>query len=360
VREEAIMSPWEMINETVVKPLKEHTVLAIIALGVLFYVLGASEASWLKPHYSDHAARAGLAIFGAGVCAAIMRSNQFLRIFQENLHSMLSDPKQRFNQQLQENLLAVLCKPGEEFTRHLRDNLLEVIYNPPGMADNKQCQDKWEMLTKLLLSRLLLEQSEAATAAIVKSLMAKRQSYYLDDFQTKYRLKIDDNTITVTNSMCADVHLAPDCNNHVFSQTIESDAAAELISFTLDNRKVEPVQERRRRGDGQQGEELTITVNLEQHLQPGQKTIRLERVYQTVQSLRTEPFISATISRFIKGAVIRTRVSQGYRVRLIANGIEKCDPIPEPDGGGFIRWDLAKPNVLLLPGQGYTLIIIAN
>ena len=30
------------------------------------------------------------------------------------------------------------------------------------------------------------------------------------------------------------------------------------------------------------------------------------------------------------------------------------------DGGGYIRWDLAKPNVLLLPGQGYTLVIIAN
>lgn len=354
------MSLWEVINETVVKPIREHAVLAIVAAGVLLYVLGASRASWLEPDYSDHAARAGLAIFGAGVCAAIMRSNQFLKIFQDNLHTMLSDPNQRFNQQLQENLLAVLCKPGEEFTRHLRHNLLEIIYTPPEAADNKQFQDKWEMLTKLLLSRLLLEQSEAATAAIVKSLMDKRQSYYLDDFQTKYRLSIRDDTITVTNTMCADVHLAPNCNNHVFSQTIESDAAAELLWFTLDNRKVTPVLERSGRGDEQQGEKLTITVNLEEYLQPQQKTIRLERVYQTVQNLRTEPFISATISRFIKGAVIRTRISRGYRVRLIANGIEKCDPVPEADGGGYIRWDLAKPNVLLLPGQGYTLVIIAN
>lgn len=215
------------------------------------------------------------------------------------------------------------------------------------------------MLTRLLLSRLLTDQSAAATAALVESLMEKRHSYYLDDFKISYHMETDGSSVMVTNTMCADVHLAPDCSNYLFVQTIESDAAAELLSFTLDGDRVEPVLELSGRRSAQ-GEQLTVSVNLKDYLKPGQHTIRLERTYVTVQDMHAEPFISDTISRFIKGAVIETEISPGYRVRLIANGMEKCNPKPVPGGGRKVRWELAQHNVLLLPGQGYTLILIAN
>lgn len=68
--------------------------------------------------------------------------------------------------------------------------------------------------------------------------------------------------------------------------------------------------------------------------------------------------INATLTRFINGAVIKTRISKGYHIRFINDSIEMANDDPVVDTDGYLRWVLAVPGKLLLPGQGYTLVII--
>ena len=68
--------------------------------------------------------------------------------------------------------------------------------------------------------------------------------------------------------------------------------------------------------------------------------------------------INATLTRFINGAVIKTRISKGYHIRFINDSIEMANDDPVVDTDGYLRWVLAVPGKLLLPGQGYTLVIV--
>jgi hypothetical protein len=72
------MSLITLANRVLVEPVKEHMVLGIVLAGAFAYVLGESRVSWLAPEYASHAAKAGATFFGAGICAAILRSKQFL------------------------------------------------------------------------------------------------------------------------------------------------------------------------------------------------------------------------------------------------------------------------------------------
>lgn len=89
----------------------------------------------------------------------------------------------------------------------------------------------------------------------------------------------------------------------------------------------------------------------------GHSFVKLERTYATVQSPR-EPYVSATVTRFTKGAVIRVKISRGYEVRMLSIGFQGHTKSTVPDGEGFTRWTLAPPEGLLLPGQGYTLVFV--
>lgn len=50
--------------------------------------------------------------------------------------------------------------------------------------------------------------------------------------------------------------------------------------------------------------------------------------------------------------MIKTRISKGYHIRFINDSIEMANDDPVSDTDGYLRWVLAVPGKLLLPGQG--------
>ena len=58
--------------------------------------------------------------------------------------------------------------------------------------------------------------------------------------------------------------------------------------------------------------------------------------------------------------LFRSRVSNGYHIRFMNDSIEMPNDDPVVDTDGYMRWVLATPGKLLLPGQGYTLVIVKD
>lgn len=225
------------------------------------------------------------------------------------------------------------------------------------MADNQVLQDRWLLLTNSILRGLLPISYNKAAEAIMGRFLDASLDYHFSDFEISYSIGVDANgKATVLNTLKADLVISPNRPQAIFTQNIESDSPSKLLSLILDNTPIDLAQ-LVAAPTGADKTKLTLTLNLLEHIGNDKRSVRFERTFSTAQDIHSEPFISATISRFIKGAVIRTRISDGYKIRFLSNGIENA-AFPVPDGEGYLRWVLAKPGNLLLPGQGYTLILV--
>ncbi|WP_025595515.1 hypothetical protein [Pseudoduganella sp. UC29_71] len=312
------------LKHAIVEPISNNPALTLLAAGLLLYLAGVSKSAYLSDDWALRLKDLGLAIFSGGVFSCLLKSAQFSALFQKQI--------------------------------------LTAFYDPAKITDNKILSERWLLMTNSILRGLLPVNYEKAADAIMARFFDDSLDYHFSDFEISYNITVDANGKgTVFNTLKADLVISPRRENPIFKQNIESDSATTLISLMIDNTPVNLEQPKPAAEEGKAARKFMLELNLREHVAPGKGAVRFERTFKTIQDLHAEPFFSATISRFIKGPVaVRTKITAPYKIRFLSNGIEKDDPIPVPDGEGYLRWVLAKPGHLLLPGQGYTLIVVKN
>ncbi len=308
----------KFIDMAFVKAISGNPALAFLVLGSLLFFASTREIIIFKVNIAPYLTDLGRTIVIAGVFSVILKSVQFSAVF--------------------------------------RDIIMAAIYNPAHIDDEPLLLKNWRLITDAIYSKWLPPRYPKPTKLLDSRYIDSKADYHFTDFQIQYDIDVKaDGRGSVGNTLKADIFLAPGRRNPVFVQTIEGDGATTLLWLRINDKKFE-AYDFQILADKPRTSRLTL--NLLEHVNPETGGARLERAFKTEQNVHSEPFINATLTRFINGAVIKTRISKGYHIRFINDSIEMPNDDPVVDNDGYMRWVLAAPGKLLLPGQGYTLVIV--
>ena len=310
----------KFIDTALVKAIAGNPALSFLILGSLLFFASTREIIIFSVNIAPYLTDLGRTIVIAGVFSVILKSVQFSAVF--------------------------------------REIIMAAIYNPAHIDDLNLLQKNWRIITDAIFSKSLPAHYPLPAKLLDSRYIDSKADYHFTDFQIQYDIDIKaDGKGSVSNTLKADIFLVPGRRKPVFVQTIEGDGATTLLWLRINDQKFE-AYDFRILADNPRTSRLTL--NLLQHINPETGGARLERAFKTEQNMHSEPFINATLTRFINGAVIKTRISKGYHIRFINDSIEMPNDDPVVDNDGYMRWVLATPGKLLLPGQGYTLVIVKD
>lgn len=308
----------KFIDTALVKAISANPALAFLMLGSLLFFASTRKIIIFNVDIAPYLTDLGRTIVIAGVFSVILKSVQFSAVF--------------------------------------RDIIMAAIYNPAHIHDETLLLKNWRLITNAIFSNWLPDKYPSPTSLLSSRYIDSKADYHFSDLQIQYKIEIRaDGSGCVSNTLKADILLAPKRKKPLFIQTIEGDGPTELLWLRINDKPFttfdfQPVQDNPR--------SKRLILDLAEHINPHTGSARLERAFSSEQNVHSEPFINATLTRFINGAVIKTKISKGYHIRFINNSNEMANDDPVVDTDGYLRWVLAVPGKLLLPGQGYTLVII--
>ena len=312
----SLKKQWEFCKSALIDPIVGNTSLLIFGAGVAAIFAAKYYKVALTPSYAELLAQLGWAMLGAGVFATILKSGQFSDLFQ----------------------------------KHIAD----VIYNPARAENQKILPEKWRLLTDARIKELLPSSYSTAVAGIEKRFFDDELDYHFESFEIVYSIVVTDSTVVITNTMDTTLRIPKHVKDPVFKQKIRGDQPARLTAIFINNRKIDLTDKTLFTGKGESRE---LVLNLRKYAK-GADSVELVRTFVMTQNLLAEPYITAVISRFIKGAVIKGLISPSHKLRFIGMGISLVEP-ETIDGNGYTTWCLAGSDDLLLPGQGYMIVIIS-
>lgn len=305
----------QFLRTLLIDPIRKNVALALFLLGISLIVVATADLGW-PPKLAAILLNIGTTLLGGGVFAVIMKSAQFSDLFQQRI--------------------------------------ADVIYDPARVEDAQQLPQKWRLLTNARLKQVLPSTYDTAAASIEQRYFTTELDYHFENYEASFEVIVnrETGTATVGSTLKVRLMISPNRIAPCFEQKIRSDSPSRLTSLLINDKNI-PV------GDDAFKDEngwKTLRINLLEHA-GNLNHVKLERTFVTVQS-RREPYISATVTRFIKGAVVRVKISGGYEVRMLSIGFDDYTKSEVPDGQGYTRWTLAPSDGLLLPGQGYTLVFV--
>lgn len=332
---------------SIIKPLRSHLVLMLSFFGLFAIFFGAVAGSWFDtlpyiPQGSGEAIlKIGSAVLGAGIFAATVKSSQFVEIFQNHLHD-------------------VIYKPIETF----------------GLQDLKQ---KWISITKKILEKTLPNSHSDVSNRIMKQFLTSELHYHFSDFKAKYDITVEpqSNNAIIIHTINTKIVISPNQENPCFKQELlVEDGNCELLSLIINREPISVDQAKKDFLSNPDNNKRQLAFNMplnqyiKQNAQNSNKIVELERTYKITQNLSSEPFLMVTIKRFVSGYFevkakieVKEKIGSGYKFSFTKIGLE--DAVKKPlihhkDAEGFYRWTLSEANDVLLPGQGFILMILPN
>lgn len=326
-------SVTNFLNASIVKPIKEHPTLVLFFLGTTLIFFGAREGDSIDSVQNIPVGtgatilKAGGAILGAGVFAAVMKSAQFTEIFKQHVHEVFYDPE-----------------------------------NAIGLDDLKH---KWTRLTESLLAISLPQSHRDATAGIMNQFFDEELEYHFENLSITIDAELlpDKETLRIRQQTVTDVIVSPNHVLPVLEQTITVDSGdCELTALLINHENVDELDAALVDNIDAKGEKK-FSIPLHKYAtgtnDNGDKVANLERVYEITQNITLEPFVLATIARYVKGFTLRVKCTN-CNIHFKTTGLGcRGSTMSTPDGCGYDIWKLADKGELLLPGQGYILILTA-
>lgn len=319
----------EIFLTIVVKPIKNNITCVFFFSGFFLILLGSifnnqiDALPYVPSGFGVVILKSGSAILGAGVFAAIMKSSQFTELFQKHIY--------------------------------------DVFYNPEHVGEGRILIEKWRTITNSILQGVLPKTHLDATEKLRVKFFTEELSYHFEQFCASYSMSVDKNTniLTVTAVTRFAAVISPHVNDPVLEQNIENDGDFKLLALRVNDTDIKDKNTYVSNEPNSKKKELKVPLKDYAFLRDDDvKVVRVERVVKYTQDLTRDPYVKAEISRYMKGATIRAKVNEGYKIFFEKFGLDKTPAISQSDDGeGYQRWVLAEPNNLLLPGQGYIMVI---
>lgn len=325
---------FDLIDVVFVKPMIKNIPLVLCVFGVIFILMGAIFGSAIDeyayiPTGTGHAfLNVGSAILGAGVFAAIMKSILFVEVFQQHI--------------------------------------FDVLYTPNVVINLKNLKEKWVMLTEAILKNTLPRYHRDAANSVLKQFFDEELQYHFENLENRYDIEVrpDGVTAIVKHTTTTDLVISPNHDNPVVIQKIKvkGQGNCKLLLLLIDNKKINLDTNEFLDTDANDQEITVFTLPLKNFLATKNtnvdRVVKLERTCEYSQNLSDEPYIVATFSRYVRTCVVKAKINK-RGVIFKKSGIDNFSNIEEiTDAQGYKRWLVAEKNQLLLPGQGYILIIV--
>lgn len=317
-----------IFSDVIIKPAINNLASVFFWGGILAVITGAlfgDSIDGVLPIGSGEALlKVGSAILGAGVFAIIMKSAQFIEIFQKHI--------------------------------------FDVFFRPETAVSDDALKDKWRDITNAMLKELLPQTHLDASKKIEQQFFNSELEYHFEEYYSSYRITVDKatNRAIIELFSKSTIILSPHSDDPILKQSLEVDGDVELKALRFnghdalsDNPYVEDEE-------NPNYKKSHIHLNRYAEDRNGVKVARLEKATKWTQDLSIDPYVAADISRYIKGATIRVSISDGFKVVFDRFGLGNLpkNHYLRDDGEGYERWVLVESSGLLLPGQGYILVIV--
>lgn len=308
-------------KDLIANPAKQNLTLSLCVAGIIVAVIGALLSV-------EFIFQIGTAILGAGIFAAIIKSAQFTNLFQQ----------------------------------HISD----VFYAPEKIKNGAPLIYKWRTITDAMLRSALPNSHSKAAYLIEKQFFNSDLEYHFEDYRATYMFAIIEgsNLVNVTVVIEATIVLSPCASTPTLTQAITTGDAAsiDVKRFFLDGNDCKSSDYCKQSPTDKNKFEINVPLlNMATRNETtGDRSVRMDRCISWRQNFSDEPDIEGEIIRYIKGAVIKAKPPKGYKLIFRKYGLGKLpdNNYVNDDGEGFQRWTLAGRDDLLLPGQGYILLLI--
>lgn len=315
----------------IIEPIKNNLSIILFWVGLLFIFVGAIFGSaidnwqYIPIGTGEAILKSGSAILGAGVFAVIMKSAQFTELFQKHIY--------------------------------------DVFYDPREIKDGVPLIEKWKGITNALLKNVLPSTYHQATERIEKQFFNSELDYHFEEHTVSYEISIDESNIatisSVTNStlVVSPFTKAPTLKQYIETEGSFTFKALRLNDVSCNDPELFTV-------DPEHPNRHLLEVPLRDYaikkMDCEESVIRLERVVEWTQDLTNDPCIMGAIKRYVKGFKIRVKVPKSHKVHFDRFGLGDLpdEHYIDDDGHGFKRWQLVTSDNLLLPGQGYILVLV--
>jgi hypothetical protein len=310
----------------IISPFRSNLPLVFLILGTVLLIFASTCSAWIDSLAFAWNGTARIlkdfstAIIGAGVFAAVLKSAQFSEIFQKNIH--------------------------------------DVFYRPHLAVEHEENVRKWKTLTNSMFVKCLPGMTGQATDKIIETFFDNELDYHFENMEVLFKIEmVAKKSAKITIHTKMNIVVSPGQKPDIFQKV--SDSGYRMLSLFLNHEVVDvaaatvPVKGR------PDLTQMSIPHDVYSKI-PGFKennSVVLERVTEFTQDIEKEPYYVSGFGRYISGLTVGVE-SRGCNVHFSGTGSSVLDDIkPTVDGRGIKRWVMAKNGNLLLPGQGYILVI---
>lgn len=358
------MNVKNWVSHLVIDGIKNYPVVWMLGSAVFFILLGVITEGFGGEYWkvaSKLLFATGTALIGGGAFTVISQSSKYTSLIQEHLETVLHKPSH--SDFLQNKVRDELSRP--EYLALIQNKLLDVFMDPSSVRDQHySLQERWRLLSESRLKGVLPELFKDATQLLEKQFFNTELEYHFEDYSQKYDISIDaDGLATVINTFKAKIVKNKAAQSCIFRQGSSSmSSEIDLRELEIKGQRVNSAEELSHYFN-KEGFSSKLSIDLNQYTED---KIRFKRVFSYTQDLKTEPFIIASISKYIMGGQLKVKVPDGYEVTFNKSGINlnyskhptvNTTESTQPDTEGYRKWVLASTGSLLLPGEGYILII---
>lgn len=321
------MTAQNLLEETIIKPFKKYFTFFMSIGGLAITIIGGiwgdtlDSLKYIPKGTGDILLKIGSAILGAGVFAAVMKSAQFTSYFQQNIR--------------------------------------DVFYRPDKLGSLESLKEKWAGLTRFMLRDTLPNSYQNATDVIMKNYFDNELQFHFEDHNVEIEitLKDDGKTIQVRNTTRTIIILSPKHHSAKLDQTFQTAQELKLKSLIIDNKKVNIDGCIQKDKEDPKKSHFIYEAKPQPCAQDQDRKITMERIMEFDQDLTKEPYLITAFERYLKGFNLKVK-AKGCNLWFMPTGSSAFKKIERLDDYlGYSRWVLADRNTLLLPGQGYILIV---
>lgn len=323
---------WRAILDDIVDIIKKKPLIFTIILGVFFILLETvtdSKTSEFVKGINSFFHTCAVAIFGAGVFAVLLKSNQFSELF--------------------------------------KDQITKVIYTPGKYQSESDLLLNWKRLSEALLSKVLQVEEDLPIDFIRNTYFNHALEYHFEDYVIDYTLKWKDparGIVELKSRATAKIIPSKNCVNPKFkffykvNDTVDGSIKVERFKIG-DIDYYQQIGDPKTENDKKKTEEIVDLVR--------GVPVELDRIIISTQSQRNENFIKGKLIRYVKGFTVKFtyETNNDYPDANIIRPRFEAEGFNNEIGASFQEDVIGNDKVtyewrhksLLLPNQGYIILL---
>ncbi len=255
----------------------------------------------------------------------------------------------------------------EQFRTVFQKAVAEVFYTPHATMLRAEMLPRLTALARALVRSTLSDEGRAQVVAdeVATKMFGDGSAYSYQNMQMRHDIADvpgKSGYVRITSTFRASILLSTDGEPAEFRhRSIVGEGCSTLKELLIDGECISfpgsSAVQQLSKG------EVRISVPLRGFTLPSGKPISnrptIQRTLEVEHRLCDEPYCAISITRFTMGLEVVANVASGSDLAVHLKRTAKFDssPTPKPDVRGDFRWVLCGPGGILLPGDGYVLII---